>query len=344
LAKSVFHVFPIPAAINWHLWNRRSGFTQGGFVAPNPAGGAVITYYLPAEIKAETERASRHNERTPVKITISDASGQVIRTMYGPSKYGINRASWNLRYDGPEKLNFLPPSDREEEEFFFDPNTGPMALPGTYKAAVTVNGKTETQRVEVQTDPRFKLDRSALEAQFKLAMELRDEMSALNEALNRINSLHKQISSLQEMLGGSEEGQEGQVNVAYKPVLDEARALDKKLTGLQTPLYNSEAQPNSQDNIHYLQRFHDRLQQLMGGVMNAFGEAPKDIQIEAAADARKELEGQLKQFNAFLNTEVAAFNKKASEHGSSTLFAGDPVQIKSGAASAGSGDEDGDDL
>src|SRR5262245_49354177 len=267
--------------------------------------------------------------------------------MYGPSKYGINRASWNLRYDGPKKLNFLPPSDRnEEEEFFFDPNTGPVAMPGSYKVAVTVNGKTETQSVEVQTDPRFKLDRGALQSQFKLAMELRDEMSALNEALNRLNSLHKQIASLQDMLGGGEDSQEGQANVAYKPVVDEARALDKKLTGLQTPLYNSELQPNSQDNIHYLQRFHDRLQQLMGGVMNAFGEAPKDIQVEAAADARKELEAQLKQFNAFLNTEVAAFNKKASEHGSSTLFAGDPVQIKPGAASAGSGsgDEDEDEL
>ena len=58
---------------------------------------------------------------------------------------------------------------------------------------------------------------------------------------------------------------------------------------------------------------------------------------------RKELETNLQQFNSFLNTEVAGFNKKASEHGSSTLFAGDPVQIKSGAAAAGAGTGDEDD-
>jgi photosystem II stability/assembly factor-like uncharacterized protein len=342
LGKGDFHLYPAPPAINWHFWNRRSGFSQAGFVTPNPMTGAVITYYLPNEIKPAAERNGRRREQTAVKITIADSTGQVIRTMYGPSKYGINRVSWNLRYDGPKRLNFLPPNERDpEEEFFFDPNTGPTALPGTYKISVTVNGKTESQSVAVQSDPRFKLDSSALAAQFKLAMELRDEVSALNEALNRLNSLHKQITSLQEMLGG-EEGQEGQVNVSYKPVLEEARALDKKLTALQSPLYNSDVQPGSQDDIHYLQRFHDRLQGVMRSVMGGYGEAPKDIQIEAAAEMRKELETNLQQFNSFLNTEVATFNKKASEHGSSTLFAGDPVQIKSGAASAsaGTGDED----
>lgn len=344
LAKSDFHLFPIPTATNWHYWNRRSGFSQSGFVTPNPLSGAVITYYLPNEIKTNPERPGRRREQTPVKITIADASGKVIRTMYGTTKYGINRVSWNLRYDGPKRLNFLPASERnEEEEFFFDPATGPTALPGTYKVSVTVNGKTESQPVEVQTDPRFKLDPAALQAQFKLAMELRDEVSALDEALNRLNSLHKQITSLQDMLGG-EEGQEGQVNVSYKPVLDEARALDKKLTSLQNPLYNNDAQPGGQDNIHYLQRFHDRLQTVMRGAMGGFGEAPRDIEVEAANESRTELEGYLKQFNTFLNTEVAAFNKKASEHGSSTLFAGDPIQIKSvaGTAGAGAGNEDDD--
>jgi hypothetical protein len=371
LAKGEFHVYPVPPAVNWHFWNRRGGFTQTGFVTPNPLTGAIITYTLPTEIKPNAERGERAGDaerqgggtgagagrgagggfgggrggrgQTPVKITISDSSGQVIRTMYGPAKYGVNRVAWNLRYEGPKRLTFLQPQERDEEsEFFFDPSSGPTALPGTYKIAVTVNGKTETQSVEVQTDPRFKLDPAALEAQFKMAMELRGEVSALNEALNRLANLHKQIASLQEMLGSDENG-EGAVNASYRPVLEEARALDRKLQAMQTPLYNNETQPGSQDDIHYLQRFHDKLQGLMRSVMGGFGEPPKDIQIEAAADARKEVETVLQQFNSFVNTEVAAFNKKAAEHGSSTLFAGGPVEIKSTAAGAGAGTGDEDD-
>jgi photosystem II stability/assembly factor-like uncharacterized protein len=355
LVKGEFHLYPMQAAVNWRFWNKH-GFASGGFVAPNPTSGAVITYYLPTEIKANPERGNRGEEggeargagggraggrggrqQSPVKITITDSSGQVVRTMNGPSKYGINRVAWNLRYDGPKRLNFLPVQERgDDEEFFFDPSTGPTALPGTYKVAVTVNGKTENTSVQVQTDPRFKFDEAGARAQFKLAMELRDEVSALHEALNRLNGLHRQISSLEELLRG-DEGEEGQVNVSYRPVLEEARALDRKITSLQAPLYNSEVQPGSQDDIHYLQRFQNRLQGAMRGIMGGFGEAPRDLQVEEATAVRKELETHLQAINTFLNTDVAGFNKKASEHGSSTLFAGDPVQIKPGVSSSATG-------
>lgn len=339
LAKSGFHLYPIAPATNWHIWNKH-GFASGGYVAPNPPNGASISYFLPQEIKVAPEM--RKKEQSPVKITVFDSAGQEIRTFYGPSKYGVNRAVWNVRYDGPKKLNFLPPREGEEEEFFFDPNAGPTVLPGNYKVSVTVNGKTETQNVQVETDPRFKLDPQALQAQLKLGLELRDEVSALDEALNRLNSLHRQITSLEDLLG-SEEGQGGEVNVAYKPVLDQARSLDKKITAIQEPLYNYDIQPGSQDDVHYLERFHSRLQSIMRSVMGGYGQAPNELQIEEANEVHKELEAHLTDLNNFLNTEVAAFNKTATEHGSSTLFAGTPIQIKSGAGAAGSGSGDQDD-
>lgn len=342
LAHGDFRLFPALTAVNWHNWNKH-GFSSGGFTAPNPPSGAVLTYYMPEEIKVSP--VDRRKGTTPVKIVIADSSGQVIRTMYGTSHFGINRVSWNLRYDGPKKLTLLPPppADREESEFFFDPSSGPTVLPGTYKVAITVNGKTETQQVQVESDPRFNLDANALRAQLKLGLELRDEVSALNVALNRLNSLHKQIASLQDLIGG-EEGADSQTNVAYKPVLDQAKALDKKLGALQEPLYNTEIQPFGQDDIHYLQRFHNQLEGAMRGVMNAYGEAPNQLQIEEAASLRKELAEHLQNVNSFLNTDVAGFNKVASEHGSSTLFAGSPIQIKAeGGASAGAGNDEEED-
>jgi photosystem II stability/assembly factor-like uncharacterized protein len=369
LAKSDFHLFPISPAINWHNWNKH-GFASGGYVAPNPMSGAVITYWLPQEIKQNNERAGgeagagagagaggrgamaggrRRPGETPVKITVTDSNGQVVKTLFGTTKYGINRVAWNLRYDGPKRLNFLPPPEQgEEQEFFFDPNSGPNALPGTYKVAVTLNGKTETQTVEVETDPRFKLDPAGMQAQLKLGLELRDEVSALHEGLNRLNSLHKQITSLEDLLISDEAQEGGATNASYKPVLDEARALDKKILAMQEPLYNNEIQQGSQDDIHYLQRFQNRLQGVMRGVMGGYYDAPSPILVEEANEVRKELETQLAQINTFLNTEVANFNKSASQHGASTLFAGGPIQIKSGAgqatsASTGNEMEDDDD-
>lgn len=333
-AKSSFHLFPMLPAVNWHMWNKH-GFASGGFVAPNPPPGSLISYYLPAELKAAPEMKKKHE--TPVKITVSDSSGQAIRTFYGPAKAGLNRVAWNLRYDGPVKLNFLPPREGEEE-FFFDTNQGPVVLPGTYKIAVTANGKTETQTAEVQYDPRFKIAPQDLQAQLKLGLELRDEVSALNEALNRLHSLHQQIGSLEQLLSSDEQG--SVVNASYKPVLDNAKALDKKIMSIQEPLYNSEIQPGASDDIHYLARFNNRLQGAMRAVLGPFGEAPGPLVVQEATEVRQELETHLQQFNTFLNTDVAAFNKNAAEHGSSTLFAGEPIQIKAGAGAAGAGSGD----
>jgi hypothetical protein len=86
----------------------------------------------------------------------------------------------------------------------------------------------------------------------------------------------------------------------------------------------------------------------MRGVMGGYYEAPGPILVDEANAVHKELETQLAQVNGFLNTEVANFNKIASEHGSSTLFAGGPIQIKPGAgaatsASTGNEEEQNDD-
>lgn len=333
-AKSNFHLFPILPAVNWHMWNKH-GFASGGYVAPNPPLGSLVSYYLPAELKVTPEMKKKH--QTPVRITVSDSSGQVIRTFYGPAKAGLNRVPWNLRYDGPIKLNFLPPREGEEE-FFFNTNQGPAVLPGTYKISVTANGKTETQTAEVQYDPRFTIAPQDLQAQLKLGLELRDEVSALNEALNRLHSLHQQIGNLEQLLSSEEQG--SVVNASYKPVLDDAKALDKKIMAIQEPLYNTEIQPGASDDIHYLARFNNLLQGVMRAVLGPFGEAPSPLVVQEATELRQELETHLQQFNTFLNTDVAAFNKTAAEHGSSTLFAGAPVQIKAGAGAAGAGSGD----
>ncbi|HKR95827.1 MAG TPA: hypothetical protein VJW55_10715, partial [Candidatus Angelobacter sp.] len=124
---------------------------------------------------------------------------------------------------------------------------------------------------------------------------------------------------------------------------EEARTLDKKITAMEEPLYNSEIQAGSQDDIHYLQRFQNRLQGVMRGVMGSYYNAPSQLLVDEAGEVHKELESQLAQVNTFLNTEVANFNKNASEHGSSTLFAGGPITIKSGtgaASSASTGNEE----
>jgi photosystem II stability/assembly factor-like uncharacterized protein len=330
-----FELFSTPPANHWVTWSRR-GFSMGGYSAPNPPRGATIDYFLTSEIKATPEQ--RRARQSPVRIVVTDEQGAVVRTFYGPAQRGFNRAVWDLRYEGPKRLNFNnpPQGERADADFPTEFSGGPMVLPGTYKVSVTANGKTETQDVQVALDPRIQVDLNAFRAQVQAGLELRDELSALTEALNRINSLKRQLAALPGILGA--EGQGADVQAAYRPVLEQARALSRKLEQVESPLYNNEIQPGASDNIHFLERFHDRLQGIMRGVISNYGQAPSDPQREEMAEVRRELEGHLAAVNQLLNTDVAAFNKLALERGASTLFAGPPIQLKSsGGTIAGGG-------
>ncbi|MGI8656313.1 MAG: hypothetical protein ACR2LC_13990 [Pyrinomonadaceae bacterium] len=324
-ANSGFQLFSTSATNHWLTWNKR-GFSLGGFAAPNPPRGAIVDYYLPSEIKTTAEQKKK--KETPVKIVVTDERGALIKTFYGPAKRGLNRTNWDLRYEGAKKLNFTPSpaAEREDADFQEDNSAGPSVMPGVYKVAVTANGRTQTQTVQVGLDPRVQTDVNAFRAQVQAGLELRDEVSALAEALNRINSLKKQIASLQELLGG--EGQGVDAKAAYQPVIDQARLLSKKLEEAELPLYNNEVQPGASDRLHFLERFHDRLQGVMRNVLSDYGQAPGELQRAEMADVRNQLQGYLNTVNQLLVTDVAAFNKLAIERGASTLFAGQLIELK----------------
>ena len=94
------------------------------------------------------------------------ATGKVIRTLkkLGLEK-GLNRVAWDLRYDAP-----FPRKEGEEGPSEFGPPPGGQyALPGTYTARLTVDGKAYEKPVVVRVDPTVKTSPAALQAQFEMA-------------------------------------------------------------------------------------------------------------------------------------------------------------------------------
>ncbi len=322
------HVFPSLPASMWHKWEKR-GFSQAGFKAPNPPSGAVVTYFLKKEIEVTPEMKKK--KQSPVKITVTDETGTLVRTVYGPSKAGVNRATWGLEYQEATKLNFTP--DREPNEF--ETGGGPPVTPGTYKLTVTANGKSESTTVTVQPDPRFPLEMSVARAQTRIAIETRDLLSSFNEAMNRLDSLRTQVATVQKLLSSDDET--SPTAVAYKPVLDSAKDLDKKLKDFQEKVYNTESQGGS-DRIHYLAKLYDRVSGLARESSDfGYNETPSPLLQAELDELRPEVQKVLGDFNAMLSGEVNTFNKLALEKGANTLYAGVPVELKGGASSTAVG-------
>ena len=361
VAKKDFQLFPMLQPVKWHMWNRR-GASLGDFSTPNPPSGAVFTYYLSKDMEPEggAQRGpggpgaaafggggggggGRGGQggpggaagRTPVKIQIFDSAGQLVRTMYGPAKKGINRAEWNLRYNDAVRLQLTAPREGESEFAAFF-GGGPQAIPGSYKVTVTVNGKdAQTATFELKPDPRFPYDEAEAKAQLKAALELRGWVSAFREALNRAEMLKTQLATLQRVLApeGDEDGATAQ-NAAFRPVIQQARELSRKLTGMQEKVYNIELRDDAAGRLHALGRFNDKLDGAYRAVSGGFNQAPSPMVMEEVAQVKAELDKYLEEFNAMLKTDIPNFNKVASEKGATTLFAGNPIEIKSGSGEA----------
>jgi hypothetical protein len=320
VANSDFHLFSTSPANRWLLWNKR-GFQKAGFIAPNPPNGAVIDYFLNKEIEVSPEM--KQKKQTPVKITITDESGKVIRSFFGSSKYGINRETWDLKHEDPVQLNFRP---EPEEGEFTEAHIGPHVVPGTYKINVTFGGKTLSQTVKVDPDPRFQADMAAFQAQTQAGLQVRDQLSAINESINRLEGMRAQLTALEKFMTSG--AQPSDIPAAYKQLADQASQLEKKLKDFESTGFNIEVQPESMDSIRFHDKLHDRVQSLLQQITFGYNQAPSPLHVEEMANLRQLTETYINNFNNLLKTDIANYNKMALERGASTLFTGLPIQLR----------------
>jgi len=304
------------------------------FTTPNAPAGAVIDYYLKTALDtgatpqgegAQGEPQGR-SRRGRAIVAVTDSRGDtVVVDSSAPGKQGVNRYVWALRYGGPTRLTFERQPTGEEEENPFRTVLGPRVVPGSYRVALTAGGRTETTKVTVEPDPVLGGDPARFAAQLRAGLEWRNALSALNEMLNRIVSLETQLKNAQQALRENMRGD----TTATAPVARQARELGRKLKELKDSLYNSDVQRDAgQDDIHYLNRFQDRLQGLGFGLGFAYAQPPTEVVAERMKELRTRLDAYLARFNELLRTDVAAFNKTAQDHSAPVLVAGAPVEVK----------------
>ncbi len=329
IEASDFHLFSTTPGTLYHPWRGIPGGESSGFSTPNAPTGVVIDYFLKSEIeqpKGPPEGgAERHG---PVKIVITDAHGNAVATQYGPSKAGVNRFVWTMRYDGAERLRFERPPEPMGGGGggFFGRGLGPAVLAGDYHVAVTVKGKTEEASVTVNPDPTLKIDPAIFREQLAAALEARNAVSALNDMLNRVDGMQKALTGFEQTINS---GQDEAAKKRYATLMKRAKDLGERLKKIKESVYNTEVQRNApEDSIHYLARFHDRLTDLAGSIGFRWGEAPNQILRDEMSELMKELNQHLDEYNQFIKTEVVAFNKEAFSSGAPTLYAGEPIAVK----------------
>jgi len=310
IAAEEAFVFPAADAVRWEYGSNSWG---GGPSGDNPPRGALIYYSLRAKSEG------------PVEIEILDGQGNHVRTLSSvptppagdvdkgeeaeeieaakkaalPAEKGVQRGVWDLRFDGARKI-------KGGKLDSGDPGIGPLALPGTYTARLSVGGRSAETTITVKPDPRVSVTRADLEAQLKLALQIRDDISRLTDMVESLRSIRQQLQDRIETLKSDK---------AATGLVKGSAALVKRLDALEDQLHN----PTAEIVYDILAmkggtRLYSRMAPLLAWVEGGSA-APTDGMREVYAEQAKELAGYASQFDGLVSVELAGLNKQAAALG-----------------------------
>jgi photosystem II stability/assembly factor-like uncharacterized protein len=139
-------IFPARSATLFQYWQDFSYLGASAFAGPNPADGALITYYLPQGVAAAT-------------LSVVGADGKVVRRLTVPATAGLQRTSWDLRHEPPPAERNAEGEEEEPTALPIPPRSigerGPFVAPGTYTLRLEGDGVKAEGRVSVIADPKL---------------------------------------------------------------------------------------------------------------------------------------------------------------------------------------------
>ncbi|MGA7931396.1 MAG: hypothetical protein WCA20_36055, partial [Candidatus Sulfotelmatobacter sp.] len=193
--------------------------------AENPPAGAILDYFLKSSASTVSleifdaqqnlvHKFSSEDKRPEKRPPLPIAERWFPKPEVLETNPGLQRFVWDLSWSSSGG----PSVDGASE--FRNPR-GPKVVPGIYTVRLTVDGKVQTQPLEVVMDPRSAATPEILHQQLRLGRQIFAETMEARRALAEIASLRKQVADLQQKVGEKDS--------AIKPALAEAQTEISKI-------------------------------------------------------------------------------------------------------------------
>jgi hypothetical protein len=287
-----------------HLFQPKDAYRYaggGGFGRPQPGAGknppsGVVLYY-----------SLKTKPTSDVVIKFSDSSGKLVKEFSSkpepkeatPSleederpaapkpttKVGINRFVWDMHYEDAKKFPGII--------LWAASLRGPSVVPGTYTAELTVDGHTESQKFLIKKDPRTPTTEDDFNKQLELALQIRDRISAANQAVLDIQNARHQLDEYSKS--------------ADPKISAAAKALLLKLDPIENAIYQTKLRAN-EDALNFPIKLNNKLASLLSTVL-ATDLAPTSQSYDVFKQLSAQLQVQLDQLKQVQSQDVAAFNK-----------------------------------
>ncbi|HMP98173.1 MAG TPA: glycosyl hydrolase [Cyclobacteriaceae bacterium] len=288
------------ANANFHLYQPMPSYRMGGgqgraskTAGQNHPGGVMIHYYLKDTTKAM------------VSLEIMESNGKLIKKYSTkPNREqkeeamsispGLNRFVWNMRYPNAEGFDGLI--------MWAASLVGPRAVPGTYKAQLTVNGTSSVTEFEILPDPRSSSSVADMQAQFDFLIGVRDKVTETHLAIKKIRQAREQISSVTAQTKGKDE---------YKAINDLAKAMLDEMKLIEEALYQTKNR-SGQDPLNFPIRLNNKLAHLASEAGRG-DFRPTDQVMEVRKEITALIDVELNKLNKAFNEQVPQFNRLVKE-------------------------------
>jgi photosystem II stability/assembly factor-like uncharacterized protein len=214
-----------------------------------------------------------------------------------PTGAGMQSVTWDTRYPGATSFPGM---------ILWGGNVqGPLGAPGTYQVRLTADGRSQTQSFRIRRHPLHAgVTDADLQAQFDLAIQIRDKTTEANNAVIQIRRIKTDVA---DRLGKSSDAQ----------LKARGDALTKNLSAVEGEIYQVRNQ-SGQDPLNFPIKVNNRLASLLSIVNRGDGRP-----IGNAGPIFKELVADLKaltdQLSKVLATDLTAFNAEAKRLGLATV-------------------------
>jgi hypothetical protein len=288
ISKSEFHLYkPMPSyRMNGGAAGRRGQPKNEGINHPN---GVMVHFYLKDTTKAVVSLEILEHNGTLIK-KFSTKPDKKAKDEEMKLKTGMNKFNWNMRYANAEGFDGLI--------MWAGSLTGPKAVPGIYKARLTVNGTPVETEFEILKDPRTSSTAADIKAQFDFSMAVRNKLSETNLAVKKIRTAREQINRVIEPMKGKEDMKD--VNELSKSILDEMKKIEEAL-------YQTKNK-SGQDPLNYPIRLNNKLAAL-GGEVDGSDYRPTQQVKQVYNEVVEKIDFQLDQLKKVMNEKVPKFNE-----------------------------------
>jgi photosystem II stability/assembly factor-like uncharacterized protein len=270
----------------------------------NPPAGVRLRYWLPTALDEDAElslaifdaqddlirRFVRKPELSVGEKDKADIWGDDDRVL--SAEPGMNEWVWDLDYPAAGRFKGLV--------LWNDDLDGARAVPGAYRAELSINGESQSVAIELLADPRVERASADYQQQFEFVQTLRNTLDQMHRSIRDLRQWRQRIKAIESALDDQE---------AYADLIAKGQAIVAALNDIEKALYQTQLE-SPQDPLNFPIRLNDKLAGLKR--LASFGDHPPTQSMLAVRDELMlEVSDLMQKLAQIRDHDIPQYNRSA---------------------------------